>query len=640
MSIQGGIWNFDGRPVDRKLLRGFSELMKEQGPDGDSTYVNGSVAMLYRPFHTTTESRREKQPHITRRGFVLTWDGRLDNRDELKRDLSDCLDNEPTDVDLVAAAFDHWETDCFHRIAGDWAVSIWRPKQNELVLAIDYIAVRHIFYYLTQDRIWWSTGLTPLVLQSVDKLHIDDCYIAGYFARDPDAHLTPFREIRKVPPGQFVRVVGGSTLFERHWRFSPKSRIRYKADADYEEHFRYVFRQSVHRRLRSDSPILAELSGGLDSSSIVCMADDIKAKEGFPKPILGTLSFYDRSEPNGDDWIYFRKVEEKRGQTGDHIDASTLASAPGSLEYSYFESLPGSLGLGCKLEEERAAVVRRGGYRVVLSGIGGDEFLGGIPNPCALLADSLVQFRLRRLRQQLTAWSLVKRRPWIHLLSQAVTELLPPSIGQYLLKQARVEPWISKDFAKRTKLAYRLIDVSDHFGFWLPTRRSCIGSVLMMANQISDSRPPTLAPEETRYPYLDQHLIEFILSIPASQLLRPGERRSLMRRSLKALVPAEVLSRKTKQFGARTPVVSIARNLDQLDSMFKAPLCSSLGYVEQFEFLKEFHAATRGKEIHIVHLMRTISFEVWLRDLVSRHLIEAHCDSQLSIEALACKACA
>src|SRR5580698_1393748 len=290
MSVQAGIWNFDGRPVDRQHLAQISDSLKQQGPDGESYYVDGSVALLYRPFHTTAESRREKQPYFSHRGFILTWDGRLDNRDELIPKLRGDLDAEPTDVAIVAASFDRWEENCFLRFIGDWAVSVWKPEQRELILAIDYMAIRHIFYYPKQGCVWWASDLAPLVLQSGDKFNLDDDYIAGYFAHDPDAHLTPYREIREVPAGRFIRIRDGKLLVERYWRFSPKSRIRYKTDREYEEHFRHVLRQSVRRRLRSDSSILAELSGGLDSSSIVCMADDILATEAALTPSLDTIS--------------------------------------------------------------------------------------------------------------------------------------------------------------------------------------------------------------------------------------------------------------------------------------------------------------------------------------------------------------
>lgn len=621
MSVQAGIWNFDGKPIDGKLIDDLSESSKQQGPDGESRFVDGGVALLYRPFHTTAESRREKQPHFSRRGFVLTWDGRLDNRDELIAEFHNYLEANPTDVAIVAAVFDHLETDCFPRIIGDWALSLWKPQHRELIFALDYMAIRHVFYYLKQDRIWWATDLAPLVLLSGAEFHIDDDYIAGYFAHDPDAHLTPYREIREVPAGQFVRIRDGKALVKRYWHFSPKSRIRYKTDPEYEEHFRHVFRQSVRRRLRSDSPILSELSGGLDSSSIVCMADDVLAKEGAQTPRLDTLSYYDKTEPHGDDWIYFQKIETHRGRTGHHIDASKLGIAPASLESTEFNTLPGYLASGRDLEAERAAIVHRGGYRAVLSGVGGDEFLGGIPNPTAQLADLIVRCKPLKLAQQLMAWSLIKRRPWIHLLWDAVVDVLPPPVGRHFVKQAEIEPWIDSKFARRTKLAIKLIDADEHFGLWLPTRRSCIGGVLLMANKLAKWPSPTLQVEENRYPYLDQSLIEFILSIPATQLLRPGERRSLVRRSLACLVPEDVLSRKTKQFGSRTPIVGLERNIDQIQRAFDSSLSSRLGFINSAGFLEKLHAARNGEQIHITRMMRTISLELWLRDLGSRRLI-------------------
>jgi asparagine synthase (glutamine-hydrolysing) len=623
MSVQAGVWNFDGRAVDRNLLENLSESLRHQGPDSESRYVDGSVALLYRPFHTTAESRREKQPYASRRGFILTWDGRLDNRDVLIADLRGDLDASPTDLAIFAAAFDRWETDCFSRLVGDWAVSIWIPEQRELLFAADYMGIRHIFYYLKKDQIWWSTDLGPLVLLSGAKFHIDDDYIAGYFAHEPDAHLTPYREIREVPPGQFVRVGNGIASVERFWRFSPKSRIRYRTDAEYEEHFRHLFRQSVRRRLRSDSPVLAELSGGLDSSSIVCMADDIIADEGEQLPRLDTISHYDNTEPNGDDSTYFPKIEQKRGRVGIHVDSSKLGGTEASLECSEFHALPGVLGAGLRLGDARADVVRRGGYRAVLSGIGGDEFLGGIPDPRAQMADLMVQFKLVSLAKQLTAWSLVKRKPWVHLLWQSAIEVLPPSLGQYLIKEAKVESWIQKDFAKRTRLAIRRIGVDEHFGLWLPTGRSCIGGVLLMASKVAKHTPPISVQVENRYPYMDQNLIEFILSIPASQMLRPGERRSLMRRSLAGIVPQEILSRRTKQIGARTPILVIGRHWDELQNVCQTSLSAALGYVHEDRFLTAISDARMGKSVPLVRILRAISLEYWLRNLEGRGLLDA-----------------
>jgi asparagine synthase (glutamine-hydrolysing) len=629
MSVQGGVWNFDDSPVDRSLIDDLSTALKQQGPDGESIFKDSGIGLIYRPFHTTAESRREKQPYVSGRGFILMWDGRLDNREELLSELRSQLGPSPTDLAIVAGAFDRWESNCFRRIIGDWAVSIWKPQERELLFATDFMAVRHIFYYLTANRVWWATDLSPLVLLSGHKFHIDDDYIAGYLAHDADAHLTPYREIRQAPPGQFVRIRDGQIAVERFWRFSPKSRILYKTDTEYEEHFRHLFRQSVRRRLRSDSPILAELSGGLDSSSIVCMADDVLANEGAPTPRLDTFSYCDTSEPNGDDFIYFKKIEEKRGRVGIHIDNSVFSSSDISFKCFEFCPLPGPGGLGQELANSRAKAISRGGYRSILSGVGGDEFMGGVPDPRAHLADLMVQFKLVTLAKQLTAWSLVKRSPWIHLMWQAAIGGLPARLGQYLMEEAKVESWIRKDFAKRTRLPIRQLDVDEHFGLLLPTRRACIGGVIAMGSKLAKYAPPGPALEEASYPFLDQDLLEFILSIPANQMLRPGQRRSLMRRTLVGIVPGEILSRRTKHVGRRGPAIMLEKHWDELRCVYRESLSAGLGYVDAAEVLKTICDARAGKMVPLVRLFWTISLEYWLRDLVERGLLDVPVSSPL-----------
>jgi asparagine synthase (glutamine-hydrolysing) len=622
VSAQAGVWNLDGRPVGRALVEEMSGALRQLGPDGKSYYLQGATALIYRAFHTTYESRQEKQPYISHRGFVLTWDGRLDNRKELIADLRTDLGIETTDVAVVAAALDRWQDDAFHRFIGDWAVTIWLPQRHELILASDCVGVRHLFYHLRPNQLRWSTDISSLLLSSKNKFHIDEDYIAGYLAHNPTGHLSPYREIRQVSPGHFLRVQPGKAKAERFWRFSPGSRIRYKSDVEYEHHFRHLFRQSVHRRLRSDSPVLAELSGGLDSSSIVCMADDILAKEGADTPRLETLSFFDATEPNGDDWFYFQKIERRRGRTGVHIDASKIANSSASLEFCDFNPFPGALGVGKELGEERALAVRESGCRVVLSGLGGDEFMGGIPDPRANLADLIVKFRFIRLARQLTAWSLIKRRPWIHLFWDSYIIALPSSVGQYFVRETKVEPWIRSDFAHRTRLGLRQFDVDEHFGLWLPSRRSLIAGFQVMANNFAKATASIQALEEARYPYLDQNLIEFVLSTPADQWLRPGDRRSLLRRALKEIVPAEILSRRTKQIGARTPILVLDKHWDEIKSIYRNSLSSELGYVDDDVLIKTISNARAGKTVPMIRVLWTLSLEFWLRDLARRGLIE------------------
>src|SRR5438309_11992255 len=98
MSVQAGIWNFDGKPVEEGELTRIGQAVAEFGSDGEMTHLDGPLGMFYRPFHTTVESRLECQPYLCNGGMVITWDGRLDNRDELIMQLG----GSPADVSDVA----------------------------------------------------------------------------------------------------------------------------------------------------------------------------------------------------------------------------------------------------------------------------------------------------------------------------------------------------------------------------------------------------------------------------------------------------------------------------------------------------------------------------------------------------------
>lgn len=553
MSVQAGVWNLDGQPVDREFLVGVGKSLAEYGPDGEFSYVSGSLGMLYRPFHTTPESRFERQPYHSAREYILTWDGRLDNRDELMAQLDTEIGPDQTDVGIVAAAFDRWGCDCISKLVGEWALSLWDPSEKRLVLARDYIGTRHLFYYPSTNRVSWCNHLAPLAL-SGGPLSLCDEYVAGYLAMFPDADLTPYREIHSVPPGSFVCIRHNGTRVQPYWVFDTKLKTVHRTDAEYEEHFRHLFRQAVRRRLRTDSPILADLSGGFDSSSIVCMADDIIAKDGAETSRLDTFSLYDLTEPDGDDFGYFTEVEKHRGRVGFHVDMAKFDGAF-SLDSPEFLAAPG-FGGSEGLQEALRTIVLQGDYRVALSGIGGDEVLGQALDPRVQFADLLLQFRVRELVKQTTAWSLLMRRPWIQLFLQTIRLFLPPTIRAHLTAHASVEPWINDAFARRHRMAVRKLPASKESHHWRPSVEDSIETLATLARQMAFARPSLL---EKRCPYLDQTLVEFLTSLPSEQLLLPGERRSLMRRSLVDILPAEILSRRTKAGAARCQVVMLEK---------------------------------------------------------------------------------
>src|SRR5258708_14590874 len=135
MSAQAGLWYFDGRPLDQGFLEKVEDALLQYALDGGGQHCSGSIGMWYRAFQTRRESRIEKQPYVSDLGNVMTWDGRLDNRDELIPELCNDLTEDQTDVAIVMAAYERWRTDCFSKLIGDWALGVWNPGAETPITA-------------------------------------------------------------------------------------------------------------------------------------------------------------------------------------------------------------------------------------------------------------------------------------------------------------------------------------------------------------------------------------------------------------------------------------------------------------------------------------------------------------------------
>ncbi|HKT25440.1 MAG TPA: asparagine synthase-related protein [Terriglobales bacterium] len=613
MSVQFGKWNFDGKPVED--LEKVRLSLVPYGPDQSGFYCKANIGIVFGGFATTKESRHEKQPLLTRSGVVIVWDGRLDNRDDLIRRLRGLAASNLTDVELVGIAYDWWGDECFGLLVGDWALSVWDPRTRSLLLAKDPIGTRHLYYALEKHRVAWSTVLDPLVADAVRPFSLCEEYVAGWLSFFPAAHLTPYAGINAVPPACVVRIRENHHAVSKYWDFDPQKRVRYRTDHEYEEHFRAVFGEAVRRRLRSDSPVLAELSGGMDSSSVVCMADLLLASGEAETSRLDTVSCYDDSEPNWNERPYFAKVEEKRGRTGFHIDVSGQEGFSFEPTTERFVATPGSLsGNKDETSQRFAAWIAEQGNRVVLSGTGGDEVTGGVPTPDLELQDLLARGHFRTLAHQLKCWALSKRKPWFHLFFEAARAFFPPSVvgvPRYL------QPgwWLTAGFRRRNRAALRGYETRLKLFGPLPTFQQNIWTLDGLRRQLACDVLPTDPLREKRYPYLDRDLLEFLYAVPREQLVRPGERRSLMRRALAGIVPNEILHRRRKAYVARSPLAAIAQKSEGMIKLSRCMILDSLQIVNESAFRDALQAAINGRDISIVQLMRTLGIEMWLRNL-------------------------
>jgi asparagine synthase (glutamine-hydrolysing) len=354
------------------------------------------------------------------------------------------------------------------------------------------------------------------------------------------------------------------------------------------------------------------------------MADEIIARGTAETPRLETISYYDDDEPNWDERPYFTKVEQKRGHTGWHIDVGTKGLCRDKLQELFEDphgpglATPGSNG---RSFPQFGACIASQGNRVVLSGIGGDEVMGGVPTCLPELENLLARGQVRTLARQLRVWALQMRKPWFHLFLGAMREFFPPAFIA-TPKYLQPVPWLRSEFVRRNRLALTGYPIKLKLFGALPSFQGNIATIDQLRRQLCCT---TLAAEphyEKRYPYLDRGLLEFVFAIPREQLVRPTQRRSLMRRALVRIVPDEILNKKGKAFGGRSALVAISDQWTHLVEITQSMVTGSLGIVDPQRFLEVLQRVRSGEQVPIVAIIRTICIEMWLRHLRSLGIIK------------------
>ncbi len=359
----------------------------------------------------------------------------------------------------------------------------------------------------------------------------------------------------------------------------------------------------------------------MDSSSIVCMANSIIARGGAETPRLDTVSYYNDSEPNWNERPYFAKVEEKRGRIGCHIDVGTQERFKFQVDSDHFAATPGSsAGRPSEAEKRFIELMIAQGNRVVLSGIGGDEVTGGVPTPTPEFENLLARRQFRTLAHQLKVWALTKRKPWFHLLFEAVRRFFPPGLVG-VPEYKRPAPWLNPNFVKRNRRALQGYQTRVHLLGPLPSFQDNLSALDVLRRQLLCFALSSAPSYEKRYPYLDRELLEFLCAIPREQLVRPGQRRSLTRRALVGIVPDEVLNRKRKAFVSRAPIVGIRTEWANINELSDQMVSTFLGIVDSKCFSQALQTARQGMEVPMVSLKRTVAIELWLRCMRDKKIL-------------------
>jgi len=615
MSVIYGKYCLTGSEVTRADLADLAISTAQYGQDGTYIATQHKIGMVFQVFITDSRTAMGSQPARGRHGNMLTFDGRLDNWRELADQLS--IDSSSaSDCLLVLTAFERWGSGSFCRLVGDFAFALWSASSATLYLVRDHAGTRSLYFRRSGNEIVWSTYFETF-FQNVVPPAINNEYLARLISYEQTADITPYRGICCVPAAHYVAICGTNMKALPYWSAIPDSEIRYQNPEEYDEQFRTLFEQAVRRRTATGERILAELSGGMDSSSIVCMADVIANSQKNVDGKLQTVSYFDDSEPNWNERPYVEEVERFRGKVGFHIDCSVRRptySPVVSLNrpYLYVCGDQSAFNMEHRFEE----IVGPGKFRVILSGLGGDELLGGVPTSLPELANYMRSGRVIQLFRQAARWGIVTRVPLYQLLNQAMRY----TIDLYLRRSASEgirPPWIlttnGETSLRRDEIPVGIVGV-------LTCRPSAVALARAwwsIVGTLPHLLPPSQGCYEYRYPYLDRELVEFLGRIPRDVLVQPNRRRQLMRRAMRGIVPSLVIERRRKAIVSHGPIVDIRNSISRIEELFANPVSAQIGLVEPSQFINSLRGTVAGNLTWLGQVTKTLEVELWLRGLVS-----------------------
>lgn len=547
-----GFWNLDGRPADPALLAAMSTALAHRGPDGWDGWCQGPVGVGHRMFRTTPESRYEVQPLVSADGSrVLVADVRLDNREELlgRLCLGERVPGRWSDADLLLHAHTAWAQRCAERLLGAFAFVIWDEARREIVCGRDHFGEKPLFYFHAPGRVFafaseikalWALGEVP------DD--IDDLEVARHLMIPvcEDVGATYYRAVRKLLPGHTLTVLPSGLAERQYWVLDHTRSLVLSSDREYAEAVRDVFVEAVRCRLRTDGPVASMLSGGIDSSSVTCVASRLLADAGGTQP-LATLSAVYPDVPASDERRYIEKVLEACDVRPSFFRADQVSPVADIDHLNWHcdgASKAGNLYLNLNLHETASAC----GARVVLDGFDGDSTLS---HGDGWLTELALARRWWTLSREVKARAQMLGEPWpLALGSWIRAYAVAPALRRLpfqRLRRRRGSPEPSSTRSWAQGLAPEFSRTMSRHNTRPPTPRTekehhhrvmtrpMLGQSLSLIEAVGAA-----SGVEVRFPFFDVRLVELCISLPAEQKLRRGWSRFAMRQAMVGFLPEEI----------------------------------------------------------------------------------------------------
>jgi asparagine synthase (glutamine-hydrolysing) len=496
-------------------------------------------------------------------------------------------------------------------LIGDWSLVLRDHANRAIVLASDFAGIRPLYYHVRPDRVSWSCHLQSIV-DAIGATDLDEDYIRGFLLFGGCPNRTPYKDIYPVPSGHAVTVSSAGMKIRRFWHLPFGDEIRYATLRRYEEHLRTLFREAVAVRLQTESPVLAEISGGLDSSSVVYMASHLIRGGAAKASHLTGVSYLWR---NSLDEPFIREVESSCGIKSVHVstdDVPLLSETQvGNAKPEILEAVNRSV----------AAAARGLGAKAILTGQNGDLVMGNWFDDSLHVAASLREFRIGRAFEEALAWSKILRLPVYSIVWKALQAALPPSLAPAAIYAAPDGSYVPKStetslvpgFGDRAASSESESFFSDAWKQARPEHRKRFRSLTMTLELRALQPPEPLQHLDYTHPFAHRPLVEFLMAVPPEVLCRPGEPRRLMRSALSDLWPLKLRTRRSKGvFNA--PWQKALRPLARVLLKARQLYLVESGFVDRTSVLSRLERLSSGLDCNESQLRQIILLELWLRN--------------------------
>ena len=551
-----GILSFDA-PVSGPEIRSMTDSIAHRGPDGEGCWISddGMVGFGHRRLAIIDLSENGAQPMLSNDGrFTITFNGEIYNYIELRQHLQTkgISFHTDSDTEVLLNLYAYYGASCVDHLDGMFAFAIRDNKFRTLFLARDRFGEKPLFYFSDESRFVFASEMKAIfaagVKREVDpkRLHY---YLSFNLYQDPnDFGSTFFQRIRQVEAGQTVTITdSGRISTNKYWQVDPEVTTGISF-TEAKEQFDYLLKQSITRRLRSDVPVGSSLSGGLDSSTIVLLIDQLRSGRNVQKTFSARFKDFSKDEGKYID----RVLEVCKSVQGYAVWPGMEAMADLDTIWYHQEEPFGSASIVAQWSVMKLA--KEHNVTVLLDGQGADEILGGYRSFFQPLLNTLYakwspdfEIEASKLKSELgfeysvaRNTRLMLRYPQLFRTVSGIKAKLVPSSKP----KAERKNYTSDFYAQISDLASPFLGENNDNVRLLQKRiieRQGFSPLLRYADRNSMAHA-----RELRLPFLDHKLVEFCISLPDQYKVSNGWTKRLLRETYRDLLPPEICWRKDK----------------------------------------------------------------------------------------------